>query len=291
MEIKKYEKGDIRKVYEYWQRLGTSPYFFPVSSEHWHTCLLNDELNGERLFKHIETYFATVAQYVVGLVQYGQPYFAWDANGHKHYHPHVGVIRQLYYEQDWQEVGEALLEQAVAGLAGCGPQYAFYHILGMSCNAHHGKLHSSQGHIGQLLGACGFQIEHENAYYVLDMRRIKSEGQQRLHLRNASTTRSEERFEVWLSTEVVGTAQVRYVDRLTVGYTRDTAYLTWIAIEPSCRGQGVGTEFMQLLVGHLLRAGYRYLHTDTASDNIGAQRFYERLGFEKSGHTRSYKRL
>jgi ribosomal protein S18 acetylase RimI-like enzyme len=45
---------------------------------------------------------------------------------------------------------------------------------------------------------------------------------------------------------------------------------------------------MHLLVQYLLGSGYRYLHTDTAGDNYGAQGFYERLGFQRQGYTRSY---
>jgi RimJ/RimL family protein N-acetyltransferase len=75
---------------------------------------------------------------------------------------------------------------------------------------------------------------------------------------------------------------------LTDGCTRDTAYLTWIGVVEKCQGQGIGTEFLKVLVEYLLGKQYRYLHTDTASVNVGAQRFYEKLGFRKEGYTRSY---
>jgi RimJ/RimL family protein N-acetyltransferase len=39
-----------------------------------------------------------------------------------------------------------------------------------------------------------------------------------------------------------------------------------------------------------LRKQYRYLHTDTANGNIRAQQFYEKLGFQQQGFTRSYVR-
>jgi ribosomal protein S18 acetylase RimI-like enzyme len=95
---------------------------------------------------------------------------------------------------------------------------------------------------------------------------------------------------VQLGGDAVGIAGVRYLDALTDGYTRDTAYLTRIRVHEQHRGRGVGTDFVRLLVAHLLGMGYRYLHTDTAGENIGAQRFYERRGFEQQGYTRSYVR-
>jgi len=289
MEIRKYQKDNTHELYEYWQRVGAAvSYFFPVSIERWQACLLKDELNGERLFEHIGTYFAIVNEQIVGLVQYGRPHFVWDAKGQKHYNPRAGVIRQLYFEKNRPDVGEALLLQSIQGLSGCGQLYAFYHILGMSCNAHHGKLHNSQSHIEQVLLVCGFRTEHENVYYVLDMKQTILPDKHRLDLDRTAAGESEERFVARSDAKVVGTAQLRYVDRLTDGYTPDTVYLAWIGVEKSHRGQGIGTELMRLLVTCLLGEGYRYLHTDTASGNVRAQQFYERLGFQEVGYTRSY---
>jgi RimJ/RimL family protein N-acetyltransferase len=157
----------------------------------------------------------------------------------------------------------------------------------MSCNAHHGKLHNSQSHVEQLLLAYGFEIEHENAYYVLDMEQLApvESSQLRFSITDGS---SEEKFEIRLDAEVVGTAQVRYLDRLTHGYTRDTVYLSWVGVVEQNQGQGIGTEFLKLLTQFLLSRQVRYLHTDTASRNVRAQQFYEKLGFQQEGYTRSY---
>jgi RimJ/RimL family protein N-acetyltransferase len=62
-------------------------------------------------------------------------------------------------------------------------------------------------------------------------------------------------------------------------------------VREQLKGKGIGTEFLQLLVEHLLNKGYRYLHTDTADGNVGAQRFYEARGFQRRGCTRSYARV
>jgi len=288
MEIREYQRGDLHKLFKYWKRVGTSiPYFFPVSVSRWQTCLLEDELDGERVFKSLETHFVAESNRVLGFVQYGQPNFAWDESANKYYDPHIGVIRHLYFEKGRNDVGEALLAKAIDRLGRFRQNHAFYHIFGMSCNAHHGKLHSSQSHVEQLLQTHGFTIEHENVYYELDMSVVESVGSSRLQFRDAHRG-SEGNFKAQLNGETIGTARVRYLDALTGGYIHDIAYLTWIGVHEQHRGMGVGSEFLQLLVAYLSSKGVRYLHTDTASDNLGAQRFYEGRGFHRQGYTRSY---
>jgi ribosomal protein S18 acetylase RimI-like enzyme len=287
MDIREYQRNDLHRLFEYWKKVGTDiPYFFAVSAQRWQTCLLEDELDGERIFDSLETYLATESGQVLGFVQCGRPNFAWDENA-KYHHPHIGVIRHLYFEKERNDVGEALLAKAGDLLARFDQNHAFYHILGMSCNAYHGKLHNSQSHVERLLRVYGFRIEHENAYYVLDIKRAAPVENVYLHL--CSTCRSgKERFEIRLDAEVVGTAQVRYLDTLTDGYTRDTAYLTWIGVAEQHQSRGIGTAFLKLVAQSLLSRGYRYLHTDTASGNARAQQLYRKLGFQQEGYTRSY---
>jgi ribosomal protein S18 acetylase RimI-like enzyme len=291
MHIKAYQKSDARRLFEYWKCLGTdTPFFFPVSLERWQACLLGDELNGECLFQWLETLLATVDGRVAGVVQFGQPHLAWETDGRMSYDPHIGVIRHLFFDCEMPNVGEALLNEASRGLARFSRQVAFYHALGMSCHAYHGKLHNSQRHVEQLLSAHIFCIEHENAYYVLDMNRSLPKGVAGLILNRSPAGDSETRFTAGLGSEEVGSAQVRHVDRLTDGYTRDAAYLTWFGVEEPVRRRGVGTELMLKLVEFLLNQGYRFLHTDTANGNMPAKRFYEKLRFMKVGHTRSFIR-
>lgn len=288
MDIKAYQKSDLHGLFQYWRKVGANaPYFFPVSASHWQTCLLEDTLDGEKKFKSLETYLATERGQVVGFMQWGDPHFAWDESG-KHYNPPISVVRQLYFEKGRDDVGQALWAQAKKHADNFDPQHAFYHILGMSCNAHHGKLHHSQAHIDQfLLHTCGFRVEHENVYYVLDMKGFAPVKEPQLYFRSIDNA-SGERFEIGSGAEVLGTAQVSYLDRLTGGHTCDTAYLTWIGVAEQHRRQGIGAELLTHLVQFLLRKQYRYLHTDTASVNVRAQRFYEKLGFRNAGYTRSY---
>jgi ribosomal protein S18 acetylase RimI-like enzyme len=288
MDITEYQRGDLHRLFAYWRKVGTDiPYFFPVSAQRWQTCLLEDELNGERTFNSLATYLATERGQVLGFVQCGRPNYAWDENGQKRCNLHIGVIRHLYFEKERSDVGEALLAKAGDHLARFDRNHAFYHILGMSCNAYHGKLHNSQSHVERLLRAYGFRIEHENAYYVLHIKCAAPVENAHLHL--CSTRGSgKERFEIRLDAEVVGTAQVRYLDAPTGGYTRDIAYLTWIGVTEQHQSRGIGTEFLKLVAQSLLSRGYRYLHTDTASGNVRAQQFYRKLGFHQVGYTRSY---
>ena len=287
MNIRKYQENDMQRLFDYWRRVGANtPYFFPVSAEKWERCLLKDELAGERIFRSLETYVATERGHVLGFVQYGQPNFAWDENG-KYYNPQIGVIRHLFFDEERNDVGRTLLEKASDHLQRFHQKHAFYHILGVSCNAHHGKLHGSQSHVDDLLLRCGFEIEHENIYYVIDLKRTApSEGFQ-LRIRSGQGS-NDESFELLQDAAAVGTANVRYLDKLTDGYTSDTAYLTWIGVVEQRRGQGIGAEFINLLIEHLLDKQYLNLHTDTASENIFAQRFYAHHGFRKQGYTRSY---
>lgn len=289
MNIRKYQEYDLRRLFEYWLRVGkNTPYFFSVAAEKWQSCLLEDELTGERIFKCLETYVALENGGVLGFIQYGQPNFAWDNDG-KYYNPQLGVIRHLYFEEERSDAGEALLAKAGDPLMGFPENHAFYHILGMSCNAHHGKLHSTQPHVDDLLQKQGFRIDQENVYYVCDMKWTTPAKYFQLHLCSGHGS-SDENYNLLQGSEVVGTAQVRYLDMLTDGYTRDTAYLTWIGVVEHHRGQGLGTEFLNHLIEHLLGKQYLYLHTDTASENILAQRFYGQHGFRKQGYSRSYIR-
>lgn len=119
MSIREYQGNDLHRLFEYWRKVGTGiPYFFPVSAQKWQTCLLEDALDGERIFESLETYLATENGQILGFVQCGQPNSVWDENGQKYYNPHIGVIRHLYYEKGRNDVGEALVVEALDSALG-----------------------------------------------------------------------------------------------------------------------------------------------------------------------------
>ena len=56
-----------------------------------------------------------------------------------------------------------------------------------------------------------------------------------------------------------------------------------IAVRDDAQGKGVGTFFLTSLLLRLCEEGYSGVLLTTATDNIRAQRLYERCGFERLG--------
>lgn len=55
------------------------------------------------------------------------------------------------------------------------------------------------------------------------------------------------------------------------------------AVHPDFRGQGLARPFLAAVEDELARRGYRAVRLDTLVTNLGAQRTYERLGYENLG--------
>jgi ribosomal protein S18 acetylase RimI-like enzyme len=169
------------------------------------------------------------------------------------------------------------------------PQHAFYHIFGLSCNAYHGKLHESLGHVDRYLIEKGYQGEHENQYYTIDLQEDRVTNQNELHLvPNPASQPDLGEYKIYLCDSPIGIIQIRFMEWLTGGATEDIVYMTWIEINEGDRRQGWGSKALGLLIAALYRKGYLQLHVDTASTNEIAQRFYERCGFKNLGRTRSF---
>lgn len=290
MEIRQYTDQDINKLYKYWQQIGERvPYFFNVSRDKWHQALVEDKLDGQPLFKDIQTYLALENEQVVGFVQFGQPNFYWDDNGKKFYDPDVGVIRHLFYDKNNPEVGETLLNKAIIYLNNFKYKDAFFHIFGMSCNAHHGKLYNEHLYIEELLTKYGFKKDHENIYYTLDLDEVQGPAETDIEIRSEMMEDvQKEIFSLYHQDERIGSAEIRYLERLTGGLTQNTAYLTWIVMAELARGKGFGSKFINLLAQNLKEKGFKSLHADTADDNHFAQQFYNKNNFKEDGYSRSY---
>jgi ribosomal protein S18 acetylase RimI-like enzyme len=290
MEVVKYQEGYFEPLFLFWKRLAEKvPYFFSVSPEKWRECLLEDQLGKEKMFLFQEILIAIENGQIVGFSQFGQPAFAWDTNGQKYNSPQIGVLRHFYFDEGRSDAANLLYADSEIYLNQFLNQHAFYHIFGMSCNAHHGKLHQSLAHIDRFLCDRGYQAEHENVYYTLELNEGEPIPGQELQLVPAASLEPGiQEYEIFLLNHPIGTIQVRYLDRLTGGYTTDIAYLVWIEVTSTLRLQGRGTKSMQLLISYLRSQNYHYLHLDTAGTNQAAQRFYERLGFQNRGKTRSY---
>jgi ribosomal protein S18 acetylase RimI-like enzyme len=290
MEVIKYQESCFESLFSFWKKLAEKvPYFFSVSSEKWRECLFEDKLDNETIFLFQEIFIAIEKDHVVGFSQHGQPAFAWDKNGKKYNNPQISVLRHFYFDEDRFDAANLLFANSEKYLKKFPSQHAFYHIFGMSCNAHHGKLHQSLPHIDLFLREQGYQVEHENIYYSLEFDEGKPMHQHELRLVPKPILKPDiQDYDIFLLNNPIGTIQVRFLEKLTGGFTADIAYLMWIEINREFHGQGWGTKSMQLLIDDLQSKKYHQLHLDTASTNLVAQQFYERFGFQNRGKTRCY---
>ena len=86
---------------------------------------------------------------------------------------------------------------------------------------------------------------------------------------------------VFRGAELVGVASVSYDPE-----NKRPAGITAVAVKPALRGQGIGSEIMREVLARDHARGIRE-HTGIVSpDNPGAQRFLEKLGFERVGVVR-----
>jgi ribosomal protein S18 acetylase RimI-like enzyme len=291
VKITKYKGADQYRLYTYWRKLGENvPYFFPVSPERWTRCLLVDEVAGERMFDRLETYVAEDEGQIIGFAQFGHPYFSWDDRHAKYYNPQIGVLRHFYFSAGRFNAAEAMYAYAQSFLMHYPRRYAFYHIYGMSCNAHHGKLYTGMAHVDRFIKAKGFQIEHENVNYSLNLNQVTHTTSDIIKLiPQAREFYAPQIYKIMHHNTPVGTITVQLMDIINGEADKDVAYLSLLQMDETYRGRGWGTLAMQLLYGMLRDKGYRHLHLDTASTNLGAQRFYTEVGFRNRGSSRSYR--
>ncbi len=296
MEIRTFHNEDAEALFSYWKAVGKGiPYFFKVQPEHWLECLLNDRLDGEPLYRQLETILAWDGGSVVGFTQWGLPHLAFDAAGKKVTDPPLASLRALYFPAERPEIGEALYAAIASAMEQFEQAFAFYHILGMSCNAYHGKLSSRLPQVERLLLAHGFQIRHENVYYLLDCRIYDRGPQKSLHLHPSDVDNpfGKHTFTAILKDPqkgevVIGTAETRDLRFLTAGGTCEAVYLSWIGIDEAYQGQGLGRLFIHSLADFFAEDGLVTIHTDTPKENLRAQGFYEKMGFARRDLTRDY---
>jgi RimJ/RimL family protein N-acetyltransferase len=290
MEIVKFHKDHSKSLFLYWNRLGRNvPFFFRVSTEKWLECLLNDRLEGVEKFRSQEIYMAIEDERVIGFIQYVQPAFSWDQNGKKIKDPQIGIIRHFYFDEGCLDAAHCLYAKSQAFMKQFPTQHAFFHIFGMSCNAHHGKLHQGLVHIERFILEKGYQVEHENLYFTLTFTNSEIYPHNNLRLVPKSANKpGVQEFVIQLQENNIGGIHIRYMTTFTGGKTADVVYLSWIGIDKTFQKQGWGTLALKLLIANFQKYGYHQIHTDTASTNTAAQHFYVSLGFTNRGRTRSY---
>lgn len=65
-------------------------------------------------------------------------------------------------------------------------------------------------------------------------------------------------------------------------------YVIDLFVEARRRSEGIGERLLQRLAAQGAAAGYGFLRLDVDHQNLGAQRFYRRLGFDHVERDRSY---
>jgi Acetyltransferases len=287
MEIISINKENCNKLKGYWNELSKNiPYFYPVTIDELTYSLLEDRRYGERIFNYLESYLIEESGEILGFIQFGKPHIYWDTKGEKIYNPNIGVIRNIYFNEDRSDVGRIMLNKAEDffnnnNFDNC---FAFNHVLGLSCNAYHGKLHESKSYIAKLLGEYGYNIEHENVYYTIDLNTIHQvEIDENIKMIKSGMNKdNKEVISFIYNNKKIGESVVLYLDKIK------TVYMNTIWINSSYSNKGFGSKFIKLICNDLKENGYKKLDLDTAKSNLGAQRFYKKNTFVNRGITRSY---
>ena len=165
MQIIEINHDNIKKLYDYWNKVGKGiPYFCEATYEPFKSSLFDDTFEAMPIFQSNKVYICSEDDQVKGFIQYGIPKFHFTETGKITKDINIGVIRNLYYEDIRPDIGRALLDLAMNFFKNNNIKdiYAFYHAMGMSCNGNHGKLHEKFDYIGNLLSQVGLEIEHEN---------------------------------------------------------------------------------------------------------------------------------
>lgn len=289
MNIHQLESSDRERLFAFWRAMTeTVPYYFPVTEAAWWQALIAEQHGLMGLHLRPETARVWIAEaqgQILGFAQAGQPNVDISGPGGIRENPtDVLILRHLLFRPEFPEAGRALLTQALSARVPGDRVYAFCHAHGMSCSAHHGKLHESMPWIHDLLVAAGFAVEHENLYFSLDL----SAADEELPALELAETEPGA-FEARYAGTAVGTARVVSLGALTGGASATTVYLRWMGVEAPLRGQGLGKRLLGALVAHFRAQGFLHMHLDTALGNTVAQSLYRRTGFVCRGVTRSYQ--
>ncbi|SKC81927.1 GNAT family N-acetyltransferase [Maledivibacter halophilus] len=284
------DNADI--LFDYWNEIRKNiPYFYRTTYKLFIKSLFDDTYEGRTVFRTNNVFGIQEDGQVKGVIQYDIPTFHFTEVGKITKDINIGVILNLYYEETRIDIGRVLLDLSLDFFKENNIKdiYAFYHAMGMSCNGNHGKLHEEYNYVGKLLCEEGFEIEHENIYYICDMKEKKLEYQNNRDIRVSELEDNKQKFILYdEDNKALGSAEIKYIDNLTGSSEKDIIYLVWIDIDKKVKGKGLGTEFLNHIIQYCLKKGYRYLHTDTALNNKIAQKFYIRNGFIDNGITRSY---
>ena len=272
---------DPEQIFHY-QLQFEAPYFFPVEYNTWlHSFADDTDGEGRTLFRDLSVKAAYRNGKLVGFIQYGNTAFGFDDSGEISSQVSYCVIRNLYFDENCADAGDALLQAALDTFPKGARVYAFFHYFGMTCFARHGKLFQRHAHIEEFLKIHGFVIEHENVY---DSSMLQDDSRSEVTLLPQELSKGHHQYVAFtLSGNSVGGCEIHFV-------SSNTAYLRWIFVNHDLTGQGIGSQCMAALQHWLYLQGIRRFDTDTALQNTVAQHFYEKNHFTREGITRSYYR-
>ncbi len=276
---------DHKEIYNYFSEIrNVVPYWFDVDYSLWLESYQNDtDYDGDKMFGELISYAACDENEIVGFVQFGISNFTYNENGDKDFSERCGVIRNLYFDRE-QDCGERLISIAEEYFSAKGilKKSAFFHALGMTCYAGHGKLFCGLLHIEAELFKFGYVKEHENVYY----KRLLTEGDvasdKALVSYGEVNPKGLQEFTITADGKMVGAGALVYLPQ------GEICYLKWIYVYDTEQGKGYASATLQTIFSELYSKGIRRLDTDTADCNLIAQGLYEKVGFTDIGRTRSY---
>ena len=277
---------DSKQIYDYCNSIKNAvPYWFDVSYGLWLESYNNDtDYDGDRMFSELMTYAAYAENNIVGFIQFGISNYIYNENGEKDHSEKCGVIRNLYFDRD-HTCGEKLVSLAEEYFdeKNISKKSAFFHALGMTCNAGHGKLYCGLPHIEEALLTAGYVKEHENVYYKRQLSIDDLNVQNTVLIKyNADNSKGMRVFSICIDHRCVGAGEIVYLPQ------GEVCYLKWIYIDEGEQGKGYAAAALEKLCADLYSSGIRRLDTDTADGNIIAQKLYLKTGFKDMGRTRSY---
>lgn len=278
---------DTKALFAFYNRVkGDIPYWFDVDFDNWHTSMFDDtDYDSQRLFRSLHTCAAVCEGQIAGFIQFGIASYFYEQNGEKNETDKAGIIRNLYFRPEAPQCGQALIQAAEDFFSGQAVmrKFAFFHALGMTCNACHGKLHTSQSHIEQALSAWGYGKEHENVYYKKMLCASGLPLEQDIALRYSPVNpKGLCGFSIFVNNTYVGAGEIAFLPQGSI------AYLKWIYIEGDYQRKGYASGALERLFADLYAQGILRLDTDTADGNLIAQKLYEKTGFANMGRTRSF---
>lgn len=278
--------ADLKHIYDYYRKIRNAvPYWFDVNYEQWLESFESDtDYDGEVMFDELITYAAFAGADVAGFIQFGVPRYTYSENGEKDYSARCGVIRSLYFDKECS-CGDELLSLAEEYFCAkeASKKFAFFHALGMTCNAGHGKIYCGLPYVETALMKYGYIKEHENVYYKRILTEKDTGGCGTVSVQYGEKNRKGLcEFTVFADDKSVGAGALVYLPQGGI------CYLKWIYIYETEQGKGYASAALKTIFSDLYNNGIRRFDTDTADSNIAAQKLYEKVGFTDMGRTRSY---